>query len=135
MLEIKQIQPSETWGIRHRVMWADKPFDDIKLPNDDIGLHFGLFRDDVLLSVISLFIENDKAQFRKFATETAEQGKGYGAKLLTHLIEECIRRNIKMLWCNARTSSVVFYKKFGFGIVSEAWVKDGIEYVKMFCDL
>ena len=135
MLEIKQIRPSETWEIRHRVMWANKPFDDIKLPNDDTGLHFGLFRDDVLLSVISLFIENDTAQFRKFATETAEQGKGYGAKLLTHLMEESIRRNVKTLWCNARTSSVGFYEKFGFEVVSESWVKDGIEYVKMSMDL
>ena len=135
MLEIKQIQPSETWEIRHRVMWTDKPFDDIKLPNDDAGLHFGLFRNDILLSVISLFIENDKAQFRKFATETAEQGKGYGAKLLTHLIEESINKNVKTLWCNARTSASGFYQKFGFEIISEAWVKDGIEYVKMSMDL
>ena len=135
MLEIKQIQPSETWEIRHRVMWADKPLDEVKLPNDDAGLHFGLFRNDILLSVISLFIENDKAQFRKFATETTEQGKGYGAKLLTHLIEESINKNVKTLWCNARTSSVGFYEKFGFEIVSETWVKDGIEYVKMSSDL
>ena len=131
MLEIKLIQPSETWEIRHRVMWADKPFEDIKLPNDDSGLHFGLFRGSTLISVVSFFIENDVAQFRKFATETTEQGKGYGAKLLEHLIQECIERNVKVLCCNARTSGVGFYEKFGLEIVSDAWVKDGIEYVKM----
>ena len=135
MLEIKQIQPSETWEIRHRVMWANKPFDGIKLPSDENGLHFGLFKDDVLISVISLFIENNTAQFRKFATETAEQGKGYGAKLLTYLMEECIKKDIKTLWCNARTSASGFYEKFGFEIVSEPWVKEGIEYVKMSIDL
>jgi predicted GNAT family N-acyltransferase len=131
MLEIKQIKPSETWEIRHRVMWSGKSFDDIKLPNDDAGLHFGLFRDNILLSIVSLFIENETAQFRKFATETAEQGKGYGAKLLEHIIEKCIEKNIKMLWCNARTSASRFYEKFGLKVVSDAWVKDGIEYVKM----
>lgn len=131
MLEIKLIQPSETWEIRHRVMWADKPFEDIKLPNDDSGLHFGLFRGSTLISVVSFFIENDVAQFRKFATETTEQGKGYGAKLLEYLIQACIERNVKVLWCNARTSSIGFYEKFGLEIVSDAWVKDGIEYVKM----
>lgn len=131
MLEIKQIPPSDTWEIRHRVMWAGKPFDDIKLPNDDAGLHFGLFRDNVLLSVISLFIENYTAQFRKFATETSEQGKGYGAKLLEHIIQESIERNIKTFWCNARTSASEFYEKFGLAVVSDTWVKDGIEYVKM----
>ncbi len=131
MLEIKQILPSDTWEIRHRVMWSGKPFDDIKLPNDDAGLHFGFFRDGVLLSVVSLFIENDDVQFRKFATEIAEQGKGYGAKLLEYLIQECIQRNIKTFWCNARTSASGFYEKFGLAIVSDTWVKDGIEYVKM----
>jgi predicted GNAT family N-acyltransferase len=135
MLEIKQIQPSETWEIRHRVMWAGKPFDDVKLPNDDAGLHFGLFRNDILLSVVSLFIENETAQFRKFATETAEQGKGYGAKLLEYLIEKCIEKNVKTLWCNARTSASGFYEKFGLEVVSDAWVKDGIEYVKMLKNL
>jgi predicted GNAT family N-acyltransferase len=131
MLEIKQIKPSETWEIRHRVMWAGKPFEDVKLPNDDAGLHFGLFRDNILLSVVSLFIENDTAQFRKFATETSEQGKGYGAKLLEHIVQESIERNIKTFWCNARTSASGFYEKFGLTVVSDTWVKDGIEYVKM----
>lgn len=131
MIEIKQIQPSETWELRHRVMWSGKSFDDIKLSNDNIGLHFGLFKDEILLSVVSLFIENDSAQFRKFATEIIEQNKGYGAKLLEHLIQECIERKVKTLWCNARTSGIGFYEKFGLAIVSDAWVKDGIEYVKM----
>ena len=131
MIEIKQIQPSETWQLRHRVMWAEKPLDDIKLLNDDDGLHFGFLNDDILLSVVSLFIENNSAQFRKFATEISEQGKGYGAKLLDHLIQECINQNITTFWCNARTSASGFYEKFGLVIVSDAWIKDGIEYVKM----
>ena len=131
MLEIKQIQPSETWEIRHRVMWADKPFADVKLPKDDAGLHFGLFKDETLISVISIFVENDTAQFRKFATETAEQGKGYGAKLLTHLIGESIRRNVRTLWCNARTSAIGFYEKFGFETVSKKWINNDVEYIKM----
>lgn len=135
MLEIKEIQPFETWEIRHRVMWAGKSLEDIKLPNDDTGLHFGLFRGSILLSVVSVFLENNAAQFRKFATENVEQGKGYGAKLLDHLIQECTARNVKTLWCNARTSASGFYEKFGLEIISESWVKDGIEYVKMSRDL
>lgn len=131
MLEIKQILSSETWEIRHRVMWAEKPFEGVKLPNDDDGLHFGLFKDNILISVVSLFIEDDLAQFRKFATEIEEQGKGYGAKLLAYLMQQCIERNVKILWCNARTSAIGFYKKFGLAIVSDAWVKEGIDYVKM----
>ena len=72
MLEIKEIQPSETLDLRHRILSPNKSVDSIILTEDDVGQHFGLFKDAQLISVISLFIENDMAQFRKFATETIE---------------------------------------------------------------
>jgi predicted GNAT family N-acyltransferase len=131
MLKIKNIQASETWNLRHRVMATNRPFDSIKLPKDEEGLHFGLFQDDKLISVISIFINNETAQFRKFATEISEQGKGYGSILLEHIIEESINQKVKNLWCNARVSALGFYQKFGFEAVSETWMDNGIEYVKM----
>jgi predicted GNAT family N-acyltransferase len=130
-LKIKNIQASEAWDLRHRVMATNRPFDSIKLPKDDYGLHFGLFHEEKLISVISLFIENDVAQFRKFATEISEQGKGYGSILLNHIIEESIKNNVKNLWCNARMTALGFYEKFGFEAVSETWINHEIEYVKM----
>ena len=131
MLTIKNIQASETWDLRHRVMAPNRPFDSIKLPKDEEGLHFGLFEEEKLISVISLFIENDMAQFRKFATEISEQNKGYGSILLNHIIEESNKNNIKNLWCNARMTALGFYEKFGFEAVSETWMDHEIEYVKM----
>ena len=131
MLTIKNIQASETWDLRHRVMAPNRPFDSIKLPKDEEGLHFGLFEEEKLISVISLFIENDTAQFRKFATEISEQNKGYGSILLNHIIEESVKNNVKNLWCNARMSAFGFYEKFGFKAISETWMGNEIEYVKM----
>ena len=131
MLTIKNIQASETWDLRHRVMAPNRPFDSIKLPKDEEGLHFGLFEEEKLISVISLFIENDTAQFRKFATEISEQNKGYGSILLAHIIEESNKNNIKNLWCNARITALGFYEKFGFKAISETWMGNEIEYVKM----
>ncbi len=131
MLKIKNIQASETWELRHRVMAPNRPCDSIKLPKDENGLHFGLFQDDKLISVISLFINNETAQFRKFATEISEQNKGYGSILLNHIIEESIKNKVKNLWCNARTTALGFYEKFGFEAVSETWIDNDIEYVKM----
>ena len=131
MFKIKNIQASETWDLRHRVMAPNRPFDSIKLPKDEEGLHFGLFEEEKLISVISLFIENDTAQFRKFATEISEQNKGYGSILLAHIIEESNKNNIKNLWCNARITALGFYEKFGFKAISETWMGNEIEYVKM----
>ena len=81
--------------------------------------------------LISFFIENDTAQFRKFATETAEQNKGYGSVLLNHVMEESIKNKVETLWCNARTTALRFYEKFGFEVVSEKWINNEVEYVKM----
>lgn len=131
MLEIKEIKPSETLDLRHRILSPNKSVDSIILTEDDVGQHFGIFQSEKLVSVISLFVENDNAQFRKFATETTEQNKGYGSILLNHIIEESLKNNIKNLWCNARMSALKFYEKFGFEVVSEKWIKNEIEYVKM----
>ena len=131
MLEIKEIKPSETLDLRHRILSPNKSVDSIILTEDDVGQHFGLFKDAQLISVISLFIENDMAQFRKFATETFEQYKGYGSILLNYIIEESVKNNVKNLWCNARLTALGFYEKFGFEVVSEKWIKNDIEYVKM----
>ena len=131
MLEIKEIKPSETLDLRHRILSPDKFIDSIILAEDDSGQHFGLFKNAQLISVISLFIENDAAQFRKFATETSEQNKGYGSILLKHIIEESLKNEVKNIWCNARISALGFYEKFDFKVVSEKWIKNDVEYVKM----
>lgn len=131
MLEIKEIKPSETLDLRHRILSPNKSVDSIILTEDDVGQHFGIFQSEKLVSVISLFVENDNAQFRKFATETTEQNKGYGSILLNHIIEESLKNDIKNLWCNAQMSALKFYEKFGFEVVSEKWIKNEIEYVKM----
>lgn len=131
MLEIKEIKPSETLELRHRILSPNKSIDSIIIAEDDYGQHFGLFKDAQLISVVSLFIENDIAQFRKFATETSEQNKGYGSILLNRVIEEAVKNKVKNLWCNARMIAVGFYEKFGFEVVSGKWVKNDIEYVKM----
>ena len=131
MLEIKEIQPSETLDLRHRILSPNKSVNLIILAEDDAGQHFGLFQSEKIVSVISLFVENDNAQFRKFATETTEQHKGYGSILLNYVIEESVKNNVTNLWCNARLTALRFYEKFGFEVVSEKWIKNDIEYVKM----
>ncbi len=131
MIEIKQIQAYETWALRHLVMWPDKPLDFVMLPNDAQGLHYGLFDSGQLVSVISMFIEGEKAQFRKFATDTSYQGKGYGSQLLHFLIEEARKLGIKELTCDARVSATGFYERFGMQISSEVFQKSGKDYVRM----
>lgn len=134
MIEIKKIEASETWPLRHKVMWPSKPLDFIVLPNDDEGLHFGLFEKGILLSVVSLFINGQEGQFRKFATDDYFQGRGYGTKLLNHLIIEAKKLNIRSLRCNARMTAIEFYQRFGMKVASDIIRKNGKDYVMMELD-
>jgi len=42
-----------------------------------------------------------------------------------------LKNKVKKLWCNARMTALGFYDKFGFEEVSEKWITNDIEYVKM----
>ena len=97
-ISITEITAKETYNLRQLVMWPDKPLDFIKLKNDAKGIHFALCKNTKIVSVISLFIENDHAQFRKFATDVTEQGNGYGTALLSYLMDFATSKKIKTLW-------------------------------------
>ena len=129
--EIKPITTSETLPIRHKVMWPDKPFDYVKLPKDEMARHFGLFVNGELTSIISLFVEGEEAQFRKFATLIAYQGLGYGTILLKSIVDLVENDGFKKLWCNARVEKSTFYERFGFKPTDKTYMKGGIEFVIM----
>ncbi|MEJ5962516.1 GNAT family N-acetyltransferase [Pedobacter immunditicola] len=130
-IQIEQIHPALTWRIRHEAMYADKPFHFVKLDNDHDGIHFGLYADDQLTSVVSLFEEGDTCQFRKFATLPASQGKGFGGLLLEHIISYNRKNGIKKLYCNARVGAAAFYSKYGFLQTNKTWSKNGFDFVIM----
>ena len=129
--EIKQITSFETLQIRHKVMWPNKPIEYVKLQNDEKGRHFGLFINGELTSIISLFLENEVVQFRKFATLNAYQGLGYGTMLLKNTIDLLEKEGIKKLWCNARVEKSKFYDKFNLKPTNTKFEKGGIKYVIM----
>lgn len=129
--KIVEITAEETLNIRHKVMWSNKSIDYVRLSNDDKGKHFGLFIDDKMISVISLFIVKKEAQFRKFATLVDYQGKGFGTILLKEIMNIVEYNNLNKVWCNARIEKSNYYIKFGMTLTANKFVKGGIEYVIM----
>lgn len=130
-MDIRKIAAEDTWTIRRQVMWPNKPIGYVQLAEDEQGLHFGVYEQNQLVSVVSLFIDSDEAQFRKFATRTNLQGKGYGTALLQFLVNEARLLDIRRLWCNARTSKSSFYEKAGFHKTDKTFEKDSMAYVVM----
>lgn len=131
MKRISRISLDEVWKMRHEVMWPDQSIEYIQLPNDDQGIHLGLFVEDSLVSVISLFIDGDEAQFRKFCTQTYFQNRGYGSELLQYTMDYAKGRGAKAIFCNARVTKCSFYAKFGLIRTENRFVKGGKEYVVM----
>ncbi len=130
-IEITKILAEETWPIRHKVMWPEQPLSFVKLPKDSTGVHYGLYVEGILTSIISLFENGESVQFRKFATILESQGQGYGSILLKHIIKEVSSKGIKQLWCNARVEKKEYYYRFGLKETAITYHKKGIDFVKL----
>ncbi len=131
MVQIEQIFPSLTWEIRHKVMYPEMSLDNVKLPEDEKGIHFGLFDHIQLISITSTFKSGEEMQFRKFATLAEYQHQGYGSKLLKYIIDFAKAEGCKRLWCNARKNASTFYSNFGFRETDITFFKDGYDFVIM----
>jgi GNAT superfamily N-acetyltransferase len=133
--EIRAISADATYVLRHQVLWPNKPLDYVKVENDSIGHHFGAFRQEELIAVISLFVVQDEARFRKFATRPDCQGQGVGTSLLRHVFNEARRLGATQIWCDARQDSAGFYARFDMKPKGETFYKGPIAYVRMACGL
>lgn len=130
-MEIKEVPLERLWRMRQEVMYPSFTIEEVKLADDERGLHLGLYEQDIPVSVLSVFIKENQLQFRKFATLTACQGKGYGSKLLSYVMQLAQQQQCTAVWCNARVSAMTLYQKFGMQPVGERWHQHGHEFVKM----
>jgi N-acetylglutamate synthase-like GNAT family acetyltransferase len=130
-MEIKTIEASETWAIRHEVMWPEHPIEFVQLEEDNLGLHYGVFDDGKLISIVSCFITEDEMQFRKLATLQAYQGKGIASELLRYIFQIAKEKQLRKIWCNARINKKSFYEKFGMIDTYKIFAKSGKKFTIM----
>jgi len=130
-MEIKPIKASQTWQIRHEVMWPDQPLEFVQLEEDNLGLHFGVFDQKKLISIVSCFVVDEEMQFRKLATLQKFQGNGSASQLLHYILKLAKENNLKKVWCNARTNKKSFYEKFGMKDTLKTFIKANQEFTIM----
>ncbi|MEI3797773.1 MULTISPECIES: 1-(5-phosphoribosyl)-5-[(5-phosphoribosylamino)methylideneamino]imidazole-4-carboxamide isomerase [unclassified Chitinophaga] len=130
-MNIRKISADDTLQLRRDVLYPNESLDAVKVDHDADGLHFGVFDQGQLVTVVSLFLGRDSAQFRKLATAPAAQGKGFGKAILAHLVDICKKEKIKLLWCNARDTAVTFYDRLGYTTKGDYFIKGGITFVRM----
>jgi len=130
-MDIRIIKWDEALPIRHEVLWPNKPLLFCKVDGDEVAKHYGVYLNDKLVSVASVYIEGRIARLRKFATLVEFQGCGIGSKLIKHIISELKNIGIASFWCDARKTAIGFYNKFDMEKQGVEFNKSGILYVKM----
>lgn len=128
---ISEAPYDKTLLIRQQVMYPDKDLDFVKLPDDEKGLHIGVYENEELMAVVSLFIEGREVQFRKLATIVEYQRRGYASALMKWLIDYANDIKLDRLWCNARKDAIGFYSQFGYAETNDTFSKNGYDYVVM----
>ena len=126
---IQEATYEDVLQIRHEIMYPDKDIEYVKLPEDKLGLHIGYYEKGQLVSVASLFLENRNLQFRKLATKTEHQKKGYASEIMKWMLSYAKDVKLDKVWCNSRIDKVDFYEKFGFTKTDKTFNRDGYEYI------
>ena len=127
-ISIEQITPTLTWRLRRDVLYPGQKMFEMEMEEDANGMHFGAFKDNQLVAVVSLFQKDTDIQFRKLAVNPEVQGMGIGNSLLTYITNHVQHETGTRLWCNARISAIGFYLKAGFTQTGELFSKNGIDY-------
>ncbi|TDQ08626.1 GNAT family N-acetyltransferase [Pedobacter metabolipauper] len=131
---IKYVLAEEVLPLRSMVLRNGLAPDQCIFPTDEIAgiFHLGCFVEDQLISIATFFPEDypEKGEsgfrLRGMATNPEFAGKGYGAALIKFAAQELTSANASYIWCNARSSAVVFYKKQGYEIISDEFEVPGI---------
>jgi GNAT superfamily N-acetyltransferase len=128
MVTIEQIRPELTHRLRRDVLYPGQKLFEMELEEDRDGIHFGAFKDNKLVAVVSLFQKGDDFQFRKLAVDPEVQKIGVGTALLNYINDYATINGGKRIWCNARSTAIGFYLKARFKLKGQQFSKNGFDY-------
>ena len=144
-IEIREIPLDDRLlGIRQTVLWPDKALSSLRVAGDENALHFGCFLgrklseeklENKLVSVASIYMTQNTARLRKFATLADYQHQGIGSTLLSYIVDVIGTKDVSYFWCDARASATLFYEKFGMQKEGDIFYKSAIPYYRMSKDI
>ncbi|MBP6041272.1 MAG: GNAT family N-acetyltransferase [Flavobacterium sp.] len=123
---IQKIIAQDTYPVRHQVLRSGKPIESCQFQGDELETthHLGYYLNKQIIGVISLFeIDNNhflaqkSIQIRGMAVLPSFQKQGIGKVLVSEAEKFSVIQKADLIWFNARTTAVGFYKKMGYEIV------------------
>ena len=133
MISIKQINEkdidlcyeldSNTISLWTKKQWAKE------FKKDGIKV-FGIFLSNLLVGICVFHVILDEAQINFFVVDHKYRKKGFGTYLMSYLIKECEKLNIKKLLLEVSQSNISaknFYNRFNFSTmgIRRNYYKDG----------
>src|SRR4051812_8125338 len=112
-MKIKRISTDECLPLRSKVLRPFHPLSACQFPMDSQSVHFGVFIDHALVSIISAhpedhesFREKNQWRIRGMATEPSLQSQGLGGEALEALLAWGRSEPLPLFWCNAREKAI-----------------------------
>lgn len=134
MRVIKSIPAEATRPLRQRVLRPHQTIEQLYYPGDETAttFHLGAFRKQELVGISSIYHEappnsEDAGAWRLRGVATAPEvrGEGYGEQLLRAAIAYIARQGGTLVWCNARTTVMGYYERYGFQTRGDEFVVPG----------
>jgi len=142
---IKKISADETRDLRQLTLRPHQKSDQL-IYNGDYDpetVHFGLFCNEKLSGIASIYNEPMKGEGNKYswrlrgmATTEEVRGKGLGKELMNKCLNHIKSKQAKLFWCNARLTAEGFYERFGMKRNGEVFIPEDLgEHVVMILKL
>lgn len=114
--------------LRHRVLRPGQPPGVLDGPDDTVSVHYAAWDGDRVVGTVRILpaaydSEPDAWQLRSMAVDPRWQGRGIGRLLVDAIVAEARSRGVPLLWANARTSALGFYRKGGWHVVGDEFVQ------------
>jgi len=134
VIRIGPATSEEIRELRHQVLRPGRPLGVLDSPDDLRTLQYAAWDGGRVVGCVRILPapwpgadsadppEPRAWQLRSMAVDPTYQGHGIGGRLLAAIEAEARARTIPLLWANARTAALGFYRRAGWRVVGEEFV-------------
>ncbi len=127
-MEIRSPQTEREWedyfDLRYRILREplNQPIGSERNDGDATGIHFALYDNDIVKAIARLDQQDAEVfQVRFVAVEKAEQGAGYGRKIMEATEEKTKELSGQKIILHARDYAVDFYLKLNYTLIEPSY--------------
>lgn len=124
------INSQDTLPIRQRVFRPNKSLAKNQLREDESAIHAGIFNKEILIGVVSVFVNAGQARVRKLATLPEFRRQHVATKLMAFVECSIKEKAVQSIWLLAVQHNECFYHSIGFETVEKQEKRGGL-FLKM----